>query len=280
MLRQFIPAKLKDNSHLSTEDPEYADRLMGLGSDSLVKAMLDGDWNIIAGQAFEKLNKNDHQLDPFDPPDSWICFGSFDWGSTRPFSYGMWCVSDGNEHDGILVPRGAIIRYDEWYGWNGKPNEGLRMEAAEVAEGIISRERNRKMAYRIADPSMWKVDGGPSNAETFMKHGVILRQADNSRHNGYLEIRNRIKGAEEPMLYVTSNCYNGFWRTMPDIVMDEHRFGMKSEDVDTDQEDHCYDDVRYACMSRPWTKAVEVKREKVDTWMRFKEPEEENWRTT
>ena len=242
MLRQFIPAKLSDNTYLTKDDPDYADRIRGMGTDTLVRAMLDGDWDIIAGQAFEKLSRSKHCIDPFDPPLDWVCFGSFDWGSTRPFSYGLWCVSNGDLlPDGRVYQRGALIRYDEWYGWNGKPNEGLRMEAAEVAEGILKLEGGRKLAYRIADPSMWKVDGGPSNAESFMKRGVILRRADNSRHNGYLELRSRIAGNEDgPMLYVTSNCHAGFWRTMPDIVMDEHRFGLKSEDVDTSQEDHCF----------------------------------------
>lgn len=41
MLRQFISAKLSDNPFLTKDDPTYADRLRGLGSDSLVRAMLD-----------------------------------------------------------------------------------------------------------------------------------------------------------------------------------------------------------------------------------------------
>src|SRR5688572_28136714 len=84
MLRQFIPAKLSDNPYLTKDDPTYADRLRGLGSDDLVRAMLEGDWNIIAGQAFEKLNRERHCVDPFVPPQDWICFGSFDWGSSKP----------------------------------------------------------------------------------------------------------------------------------------------------------------------------------------------------
>ena len=233
MLRQFIPARLSDNPHLTREDPMYADRLRGLGTDSLVRAMLEGDWDIVAGQAFEKLRRDLHGVEPFEPPQDWLCFGSFDWGSTRPFSFGLWCVANGNAlPDGRLFRRGAIIRYDEWYGWTGKPNEGLRMEVREVAEGI-RKLYDRKLGYIVSDPSIWKVDGGPSIAETMMKHGVIMRRGDNSRHTGYVEVRNRIKGdAEGPMLFATTNCHAGFWRTMPDIVMDEHRFGLKSEDVD------------------------------------------------
>jgi hypothetical protein len=281
MLRQFISAKLADNPHLTKDDPSYADRLRGLGQDSLVRAMLDGDWDIIAGQAFEKLRRDVHCIEPFDPPEDWLCFGSLDWGSTRPFSFGLWTVSNGDPlPDGRSYPRGALIRYGERYGWNGKPNEGLRMEVAEVAEEITKTCGGRHLAYISADPSMWKVDGGPSHAETMMRHKVLLRRADHSRHAGYLEVRGRIAGNEDgPMLYVTSNCHDGFWRTMPDLVMDEHRYGMKSEDVDTNQEDHCYDDVRYACVSRPWLKPDAKKEAKPDRWMRVQQDEEvEEWR--
>jgi len=240
MLRQFIPAKLSENPYLSEEDPDYANRLRGLGAQDLVKAMLDGNWDIVAGMAFEKLRRDVHCVEPFTPPEDWLVFGSLDWGSTRPFSFGLWAVSNGNEVDGRTYQRGALIRYRERYGWNGKPNEGLRMEVAEVAQEIL-KVCDRKPAYIIADPSMWKVDGGPSHAETMMKSGVILRKADHNRHAGYLEVRQRIAGNDEgPLLYATKNCHDGFWRTMPDIVMDAHRYGLKSEDVDTNQEDHCF----------------------------------------
>lgn len=277
MLRQFIPARLSDNPYLTKDDPEYADRLRGMGNESLVRAMLDGDWDIVAGQAFEKLRRDRHCIDPFVPPDDWLCFGSFDWGSTRPLSFGLWTVSNGNAlPDGRTYRRGALIRWKEWYGWTGKANEGLRMEVSEVAKEMKSRIGDKRLAYIAADPAMWKVDGGPSHAETMMRHGIVLRRADNSRHAGYLEVRNRIAGDEDgPMLYATSNCHDGFWRTMPDIVMDES----DTEDVDTDNEDHCYDDVRYGCMSRPWTQNVVKPEPKKDSWFRFEEKEEETWRT-
>lgn len=277
MLRQFIPAKLSDNPYLTRDDPEYANRLSGLGAENLVRAMLDGDWDIVAGQAFEKLRKELHGVEPFSPPEDWMVFGSLDWGSTRPFSFGLWTVSNGNAlPDGRVYRRGAMILFDEWYGWNGKPNEGLRMEVKEVAEGILKKCK-RKPSYVVADPSMWKVDGGPSHAEMMNRSGLVLRKADNSRHAGYLELRGRIAGdGGGPMLYATTNCYNGFWRTMPDLVLDRN----DPEDVETDnQEDHCFDSTRYACMSRPWIQAAKETEVKPDRWMKFEEKTEDNWKT-
>src|SRR3990172_11452790 len=259
MLRQFIPAKLTDNPHLTHDDPQYADRLRGLGTDNLVRAMLEGDWDIIAGAAFEKLRREIHSIEPFEVPADWGCFGSLDWGSSRPFSFGCWTVANGNPlADGRSYRRGAIIRFAEVYGWNGKPNEGLRMEAEQVAEMIQAKLRaklgERKLSYIAADPSMWKVDGSPSIAELMLKRGIVLRRADNARLVGYVQVRQRIAGDEEgPMLYATKDCHDGFWRTLPDLVMDE----LHVEDVATETEDHVYDDVRYACQSRPWLTEVE-----------------------
>jgi hypothetical protein len=43
---------------------------------------------------------------------------------------------------------------------------------------------------------------------------------------------------------------------------------------------NCYDEVRYACMSRPYLKVVPKYVPKEDTWLRVKdEDEEESWRT-
>jgi hypothetical protein len=240
--------------------------------------MLDGDWDIVAGQAFEKLRRDIHCIEPFIPPDDWLCFGSFDWGSSKPFSFGLWTVSNGNAlPDGRQYRRGAIIRYNEVYGWNGKADEGLRKEATEVADMVKARTSNRRLAYIAADPSMWKVDGGPSIAETMLRRGVVLRKADHNRLTGYVEVRQRINGdGDGPMLYATKNCHDGFWRTLPDLVMDEAH----PEDVDTDQEDHCYDDVRYACVSRPWMQSPARKEKKPDRWLKLFEEEEteENWK--
>jgi len=89
MLRQYIPAKLEDNPTMNLNDPDYANRLSGLGSAALVKAMLDGDWDIVAGGAFDDVwELAKHTLQPFDVPNNWRIDRSFDWGSSHPFSVG------------------------------------------------------------------------------------------------------------------------------------------------------------------------------------------------
>jgi hypothetical protein len=50
------------------------------------------------------------------------------------------------------------------------------------------------------------------------------------------------------MIYFFTNCIHAI-RTIPVLQHDQHQ----PEDLDTEMEDHAYDDSRYACMSRPYT---------------------------
>jgi hypothetical protein len=259
MDRMFIPAKLKDNRALVDNDPGYAGRLRGLGG-QLAKAMLDGDWNIIEGAFFNTWGPR-NVVRPFEIPLDWTRFRSFDWGSAKPFSVGWWAVAgDETVIDEQRIPRGALVRYREWYGSTGKPNEGLKMTAEAVAQGILKRDNGDKIAYAVADPAIHTADGGPSIAERMFNEGLRWRRADNARvarggaMGGWDQMRARITGDDDgPGLVVFSTCRD-FIRTVPVLQHDQNR----PEDLDTDGEDHVGDETRYACMSRPYIKRVAV----------------------
>jgi hypothetical protein len=255
--RTFIPSKVTDNRFLGDD---YVANLFQVGSENLVRAWLEGDWSVIEGAFFDCWSNEKHVLVPFAIPPDWLRFRSVDWGSAAPFSVGWWAVVG---DDGEL-PRGALIRYREWYGAQS-PNVGLKLTAEEVARGILDRTpEGEKITYTVADPSMWKQDGGPSLAERFAVAGLsAMRMADNTRVarlgaiGGWDLMRHRLKGIDGvPMLYVFSTCRD-FIRTVPALQHDPDR----PEDVDTDSEDHVSDETRYACASRPWVprKAVESK---------------------
>ena len=54
-----------------------------------------------------------------------------------------------------------MVRYREWYGLGARAGEGLRLTAELVAAGIAGRERGETIAFGIADPSIFREDGGP-----------------------------------------------------------------------------------------------------------------------
>ncbi|MBF0625111.1 MAG: terminase [Magnetococcales bacterium] len=254
LLRLFIPALLEDNPSLLRDDPGYRARLRGLGSEALVRAMEQGDWNVVEGAFFDVWDPRRHVIHPFAIPADWLRFRAFDWGSARPFSVGWWAVSDGSPlPDGRQYPAMALIRYREWYGARG-PNQGLKMTAEEIADGILEREGGEDIRYGVADPAIFATDGGPSHAERMARRGVLFRRADNRRvpnhgaMGGWDQLRARLKGEEgRPLIYSFSTCQDSI-RTIPALQHDPER----PEDVDTNGEDHAADEWRYACMSRPW----------------------------
>ncbi len=248
--RVYIPSRLDDNRYLGAD---YVANLHMSGNAELVRAWLEGDWSVIAGAFFPEFSIQKHVVRPVALPRDWTRFRSMDWGSAKPFSVGWWAISDG-----LLpqFPRGAIIRYREWYGAS-EPNVGLRMPANDVGAGIVSRETlasgdREKITYGVLDPAAFASDGGPSIAERLGVAG--FRRADNARvqrlgaMGGWDQLRQRLQGEDgKPMLYVFNTCKD-LIRTLPALQHDPDR----PEDVDTDSEDHAPDECRYACMSRPW----------------------------
>jgi hypothetical protein len=275
--RMFVPAKVKDNKILMTADPLYVSRLREVGSPDLVRAWLEGDWNVITGAYFPEFSTMEHVISPFTVPKHWLRFMAGDWGSASPFSFHWFAVSDGtinvpdlrppdafsfkSERPPKLIPKGALIVYREFYGMvPGMINVGLRWPASRVAEGIKARTvPGEKITYRVMDPSAFKQDGGPSHAEVMARAGVFFRPADNTRLPGWGSVRERLTGIDAdpdinngvgtPMLYIFNTCVN-LIRTLPALQHDAKNI----EDCDTNGEDHAPDDLRYGCMSRPWVR--------------------------
>lgn len=91
MLRQFIPSRLADNP---TQDAGYADVLAGLGDAALVRAMLDGDWNIVAGAMFGDTWRDElHICEPFAIPCDWPIWRGGDDGFASPSAV-EWLTQD------------------------------------------------------------------------------------------------------------------------------------------------------------------------------------------
>ena len=262
--RVFVPATIEDNPTLFENDPIYVARLEGL-PELERKRLRYGIWDAFEGQVFTELSKLVHGYEDFDIPPEWERYCVFDWGFAKPFSVGWYAV----DYDGI------IYRYREWYGCKREEsgtdegaNAGLRMQAWEVARGILDREKGETIRQRIADPSIWhsrpsfrkKETRGVTIHDDFVAEGVYFTPADNDRLHGKMQVHKRLKLdvdidmetgevlSETPMLRIANSC-KGFWRTMPAIYADPN----KPDDIDTSQEEHIYDELRYMCMARPMT---------------------------
>lgn len=243
---RYIPARVQDNPHIS---PDYVLEL-AQKPQALRDALLYGKWDAFEGQVFTAWRDEpsgyqsgigSHVIAPFEIPNTWKRFRSFDFGYARPFSVGWWALS----LDGILY------RYREWYGCTGVPNEGLRIPPKQIAKGILEAERQHEAGLHITgycDPSIFDGSRGESIADQMAKEGVHFIPAENKRLPGLMQVHGRLVFDHRgiPGLYVFSSCRDSI-RTIPALSYDPRRV----EDVDTSAEDHIYDEWRYLLMAHP-----------------------------
>lgn len=255
MRRMFIKSKVTDNKVLVTADPHYAARLKSLGSPELVRAWLDGDWDVVQGAYFPEFTPATHVVAPFDIPRTWTRLRCMDWGSAKPFAVYWIAISDGQPTPifNVLLPKGAMVVYRELYGTRGR-NMGLQLTAEQVAERTLALEDpTEEINDSIIDPAAFQQNGGPSIAERIARHSrgrLMFRRGDNKRIPGWESVRSRLVGdGEGPMLYLFDTCTH----LRAQLASVQHD-PTKAEDVDTDAEDHAVDALRYGCMSRPWVR--------------------------
>jgi hypothetical protein len=263
----FIPAKMADNPFL--DEGMYSGSFTSMTPER-ARALRDGDWNAIAGAALSNLSPEKHMLRPFTPPRHWTHMMAMDWGTAKPFSVGWYAISEGavlkNGHgngEDVWLPPGAMIRFREWYGWNGESDQGCRMESNRVALGILKREQEWGLPpidYRVIDSQCWASMDGPSVVSRMREateSRMTFRQGRRDRKANYTEVMFRLggevfdmDGGEKPlpMLYATQNCEH-FWRTLPTLILDAT--DPEKGPATRDQEDHVYDEVCFAASSNP-----------------------------
>ena len=270
---EFIQALVTDNKALMASQPDYIKQLEALPP-KLREAWLYGRWDIFEGQFFEDFRTTPdidlcakagitveealvqrrftHVIEPFEPPRGWNIMRSYDFGYNKPFSLGYWAV----DYDGILY------RIMEMYGCTQTPDEGVKWSPDEQFRRIRDFERehpwlkNRKIVDSVADPAIWDSSRGESIAETASRYGIYFSPGDNERVPGWMQVHYRLQFDDNgyPRMYFFNNCKAAI-RTIPLMMYSE----TKPEDLDTKLEDHCPDEIRYMCMSRPIKPIVPTK---------------------
>lgn len=248
-------------------DPGYIAELESISDPNLRRAWLLGDWDVVTGGAFDDVwDRRVHVIPRFVPPKSWHIDRSFDWGSTHPFSVGWWAEANGEEAtlpngQKFCPPKGTLIRLYEWYGTKEiGSNEGLKLSATAIAEGI----RDIEIALMYHGYILTQPTGGPADnqisqvtqvdVETIEKKmrdiGISWTKSDKSqgsRVNGLELVRERLEASkkrEGPGLYFM-DCCKAAIGTVPTLPRDPK----KPNDVDTDAEDHVYDEIRYRVLA-------------------------------
>lgn len=258
--RCYIPSTLDDNLLLMRHDPQYWQRVVAAagGNEALIQAWRYGRWDVVAGGMFDDVwVPTVHVIPVFEIPAGWRIRRAFDWGSSKPFSVGWWAHADGASPAGPthrVYLKGTRFRIMEYYGWNGKPNEGLRMTNTDIARQIKGREDASPYRGRIeagpADTQIFDVVNGTSIAHEMATQGIHWEAAQKgagSRRQGWQMVRqllqaSRFSPMEEPGMFIFETCRQ-FIRTVPVLPRDPR----DADDVDTDAEDHTGDETRYEC---------------------------------
>jgi hypothetical protein len=253
----------KENRFLS---PEYIAVLEGIKEKNKRRAWLWGDWDIVAGGALDDVWGDYLKLPRFKIPHSWHVDRSFDWGSTHPFSVGWWAEANGEEAtlpngNTFCPPAGTLIRIAEWYGTEEiGTNKGLKKSVKDICEGIKKREQYLKSSgYVNSTIHAGPADNQIANVNEKGVDSIKKRMADigiewtksnkspGSRVIGLQIIRDRLEASESgdgPGLFFTENCHAALI-TLPVLPRDE----TNEDDVDSDSEDHVYDEIRYRCFA-------------------------------
>lgn len=270
-------------------DPLYIANLETMTDENKRRAWLHGDWDIVAGGALDDVWKRDvHVIPRFKVPHNWKIKRSFDWGSSHPFSVGWWAEANGEE---VKLPDGrkfrprpkSLIRIFEWYGSKGATkshggllpksgelgfNQGVKFSSKEIALGIKAIESHLKKEGWIhqtpmggpADLPRPQESDTPSIEKKMADLGVRWTEPDKasgSRMVGLQLLRDRLEASVEGEgrgIYFMDNCRVTI-AGLPTLPRDEKLL----DDVDTDAEDHFYDDVRYQVLDADADYATDIR---------------------
>ncbi len=240
----FVPAGVFDNPYLLENDPDYIKSLEALPEHER-KTLLEGNWDVYEGIFFPEWSADRHIVDDFDIPEDWQLIMGWDDGTREPRSVHVYAIDSDQR---------------VWCVWEYYQKEENLTEAAENIRRKLKENGYWGRIYKcVVDPSMKRTDShtGLSSVEVLESMGFgfqvgNVELGNNSRVEGWRVVKSYLshKPYEEPLLKFFRSCGNMI-RTIPLLTYHEYRGGVgsKKEDLNTKQEDHAVDDLRYALMS-------------------------------
>ena len=199
-----------------------------------------GNWDINEGAAFNFLRSR-HVADTggafgFDykgrhyalGPD-WIRVGGIDYGSAKPYCY-LWIAINQNY--------GRVYVYREDY--------AAHLSTKQQATRIMQKTSDEEdILVSFCDPAMarqYENDPSTNAIDEYAKYGVYLTPGSRQRVAGKMKIDNLLEDRPDgmPGLIIAPNCTNLIGQ-LDTLVRDS----INPEDIDTTEEDHAYDALRY-----------------------------------
>lgn len=235
MVRLFVPSRVQDNRILLENDPDYIQRLQGVGDPDLVRAWLEGDWDSSPGSMFG-VARDELLVEPFEIPDNWPLFCSLDYGEQNPT---VGCLLAVDYDDDVWV-------VSSYYA------SGAGAEHARGVKNLIEQcpfTRGRGIVGRsprqvLAPSDMWtkrapgEASQARSVADTFQEAGVFLTRANMDRVNGWRNVGNLLHHGR-------LKFFEGYADPILDSLLSVQRDTRNPEDVAKGGDDHGADALRY-----------------------------------
>lgn len=246
----FIPAFLADNQVLETRDPFYRKTLENQ-AEEIRRQLLEGDWDVFAGQYYKEWRREIHVISPFDIPTWWRRYRALDYGLDKTAC--SWIA---------VGPDKMCYMYRELY----ESDLNLTQAAKKIIEMTPS---NEHITYTVASPDLWRrrQETGVSGIEIMYQAGLSgLMRAKHDRVMGWRIMREFLspftdeQGIKVAKLRFFDTCVNAI-RTIPALIHDDNDV----EDVSDKCEDHAPENLRYFCVSRAQS-AVVPQSELSGTW--------------
>jgi hypothetical protein len=252
----FIPARVSDNPIYAT-DEQYTKTLRSLPS-HLKRAFLDGDWDVFAGQYFDRFDYSRHVVRPeqIEWKDWWPRWISLDWGFEHPAAV-YWHAAIPGKSGPAIEPtgQGSALRGDD----------GRQGQVATYREYVTRRTPPRELAREIVSRSdsngeREKIDAIYLSPDAFARRtdeASIAEQmgdvfaaagfprpipADDDRIGGWMLMYQMLDAGE---WILGENCVE-LIRTLPNLIRDDARI----EDVEKCDGDDPADAARYGLKSR------------------------------
>lgn len=247
--RIYIPATIDDNPTLIEKDPDYVRTIEDLKEvdGETYRAWRFGDWDVFSGQVFREFRRNSHVIKPIIPRKSFTHILCMDWGYSSESAFAAYLFAVGKMNTDQGDSFNQVVIYKEWYGNEKTPDQW----AEEIYKDCSMSDIEINLGY--TDPAMHNTntDGSTSIANMIEKKWTSLNdgrkwldleKGSNNRIQGVATLHNWLSYSPigVPYMVITENCVN-LIRTLPQLVYDQH----KVDDVDTSQEDHAYDALRY-----------------------------------
>lgn len=197
----------KCNEWLDDGDRERIDNLQYTDPERY-KVVGLGEYGIPGGVYFDEFRTDIHIIDSFVIPTHWRRYRTIDYGLDMLACY--WIAVD--DHQKAYV-------YKELYQSN--------LIISDAAQKIIE-FTNEKIYETLAPPDLWnrRQETGKSASEIFLDNGIYLSKSDNSRVQGWLNVKEWLKPYEDEQgittanLVITKNCTN-LIRCLPSVQRDE-----------------------------------------------------------